>query len=536
MDALKKEDARWKAPKMNETSTKLTELWTDTASSLTVNYMRTLGLGNKKNILHPFQCAMMRRMTEAQSVCYSVPCVRRLIDPKSKTEYDDDSPEMVATTEAFERSSYDLLWKNIDGLRNLYRTIVVEWVEDLEAGAVSVYLFPPHLVHRWPSKNAPTSIGEDKQTALLVRWAPDPNDYLYRVWTRDDRSGKRVAFIVNARGELVDDQPFGNSVSPYSDTTPLQVVYDDHPMGQPWLPVPESRVAWALGVNAAVNDLALLIQLEAHTTKVMRTEQVGQAPKEVGPDDIVEVIGEKSDYKAVRNHPHIAESSEVIDQLLRLWALGEFLPGDTFMTGSQVPQTGQAMKVRERDLAARRARQGLLVPIQERAAWQRYVAIHNANARAWGVDALPAKAQLKASPGRSWQPFDPVELQNVDFRDLATGFMSRIDYAMERFGMTRSEAITHLKRVREDNKQFPLTEFQNPGAVIDQRAAAGPGSATSSGPMGNAVGKPSMVAGVESSSLRQGAMNPNPATTVEGASVTQAVVTNLSSVESPLRG
>lgn len=496
---IKQADESWKGGAgYNEASAKLGQLFDDASSNLTLNYLRTLGLGNKYNSQYPFEASIMKRIVDALTVVYSAPATRVLeIDG---TELADDDPFSTAMVEAFERSCYDLLWQRIDALRNLYRTAIIEWTEDPSQGCVGAIVYGPHQVYRMPSMTAPHAIEYDRAVLLQIRQGESQRDNLYRLWLKDGENFK--CFIVDESGEPINDQPFGASgKTPYSDMLPLQIITDEHPTFRAWLPIPSSRISWALGINGQIADLALLVQHEAHTTKVLKSDSSGAVPSEVGPDKIIK-IPQDGDFLSLASSPHIAESATVLEQMLRLFSVSEYLQGDLF-DSSKTPHTGQAMRVAQHPLAQRRARQIQLIPSQERRAWTIYSRIHNTFCGGWGVPLLPESAGIRVTPNNSWQPVDLTEKQNTVFKNLAGGFLSRISATQELFGLTRHQAISHLERVARDNEIFALTEFQNPGAMVDDGASAalGPDSATKT----------------------PGAFNPDIPTSTEGASLTDAV-------------
>lgn len=502
-ETLRAVDESWKPDgyRFDSASEQLTQLWDDTSSALTVSYLRQLGLGNKLNQSHPFEVGALRRIVDAMTVVYSVPATRVLA--VDGVELDDDDPFTDTLNRAHRLSGYDLLWQRIDAQRNLFRTCVVEWTEDHATGCVGAQMFSPHQVKRFVDSSAPHAVDADDAVALRIRGAADPKHELYRLWHRAS-DGSWLCHVVNGVGETEGEQPYGDSGQPPFDVLPVQIVTDEHPMFRAWIPIPQSRIAWALGINGSIADLAYLVQMEAHSRKVIKTDSVAAVPTETGPDATIKVPVD-GDFQILGTQPKIAESVEVLDQQLRLWAISEYLPGDIF-DSSKTPHTGQALKVANHHLAQRRWRQLQLVPTQEADAFTKYVAVHNANARDWGVSLLPDVAELRVTPGRAWQPTDMRELQDTTFKLVAAGFLSRIQAAQELFGFSRAQAIEHLERVRRDEESFPAAEFQNTGAMVDDgpRAALGEGSAT----------------------LNPDAFNPDVASSVDGASVTAAIASN----------
>jgi hypothetical protein len=498
---LKATDEAWKGgPLYNKTSSELAQLYDDNSSALTLNYLRMLGLGNKRNQSHPLEMSVLRRLIDSLSVVYALPATRTL--EVGGDELEDDDVLVEAMVDAFKRSAYDLLWQRIDCMRNLHRTVVVEWAEDHSSQSVGAIVYGPHQVIRSPSVIAPHAIEYDSQVLLQIRSGLEDKDNLYRAWVKDGDQWK--CWIVNEHGEMEGEQPFGESgTTPYGDILPLQIVCDEHPTFRAWLPSPASRVSWALGINAAIGDIAFLVQQEVHTIKVIKTDSSAALPTETGPDSVIKVPTD-GDFQALSMSPKIAESKDVIDQFMRLWAISEHLPNDAFSTAASA-HSGIEIRVSSHALSLRREKQVQLMGMQEQKAWGIYSRLHNTFASEWGAGILAETAHVRVAANNSWQPFDTTERQNVVFKNLAGGFISRIQAAQELFGFTRDQAILHLERVNHDAEAFPAGQYQNPGAMVDDAGALpalGGGSATAK---------------------TSGAFNPEPQTSTDGASLTDAV-------------
>ncbi len=495
--AVKDRDAQYKGAKHNDLACKLHALYEDAATTMTLNYLRGLGLGNPDNTQHPFEVSILRRIIDAVSVVYNTPATRTLV--LNDEELTDDDPLAVATQEAFEASGYDLIWQRIDSLRNLYKTCVVEWAEDNANNSVGAILYGPHQVYRTPNPLAPHNIEMDSEILLELRSAVNAEDCVYRLWKY--ANGWRT-WLVDGHGELLPDQPYGIDGAVPFDILPLQVVYAEAPMFRAWLPMPASRVSWCLGINASINDLAFLVQQEAHSIKVLKTDSM-KVPNEIGPGTVIKTEADGG-LDVLSQSPKITESVGVLDQQLRLFAISEYLPGNLFASDYAQVHTGQALRVAMHPLSMQRWRQVQMMQQQENKAWTIYSSIHNANARTWGVAPVPEMAKLRVSCSTAWQPSDIREAQDVGFKNLAAGMKSRPMLAQELFGLSRSQAIEHIERVKRDNEIWPPSEHQNAASMTDD---AGPRSAL----------------GEDSASKNPDAFNPDIASNNEQGSVVGAL-------------
>lgn len=479
VEEIKQYDLAYKSNEVNEQSMQLGALWEDCSKHLTRSFLGKLGLGNRKNADNPLEVSIVKRVIDALTVVYSTAATRILAD--GQEEYDDDDPIMQAATAAWKRSSYDLIWQRADSARNLWRTCVLEWNEDHANRCVGAVVYGPHQVFRNCSVSSPHAIQEDKEVLLQIRWSMNPQENLYRAYVRGDSSW--YCWIVNESGHMPEDveQPYGESGEcPLGSLLPIQVLTDEYPGFRAWLPIPQSRVSWALGINGIVNDTNFLVQMEAHSQLAIQTDAKAESiPTAQGPDKVW-IVPSDSKVERLASSPKIAESIEVAKHLTTLFATSEYLPGDIF-DASHTPHTGQALKVANHSLALRRQRQLMLVEPQEREAWRIYSALHNVYASEWGMKPLLESADVHVYPAKTWLPIDQKEAQELMYKDLMAGLKSRVMAVQELYGLTREQAIQHLKRVEKDRAQYPADGYESPGALIADsgpRAALGEGSAT----------------------------------------------------------
>lgn len=482
----------------DEDAIKLAQLFEDRSRALTTAYLKQRGLG-RPNESTPIEVSILRRIVEALAVTYRTPPVRRLA--VNGRELADANPSAQALAQVYARMSIDLHMQTIDVMRTLYRQVVVTYAESHAHGCAQLRVFEPFNVARKANPMAADTLEEDEAILLCVCAGKDDASSLYQAWLHAD-DGSWRCWVVDGRGELAEgvDQPYDEDGIPPFEGLPAQLIYDEHPRGRAYLPIPQSRVSFALAVNGLVADLAYLVQMESHTPMHLATDDTRGVPTETGPGKLW-LSPADSRITALATNPKIAESGEVLDQLLRLWLTGETLPGDALKAGAPIV-TGAALKVRERDLTARRQRQVALAIEDERRAYAKIAAVHNTFAEVWRLPELREDAELRVSIARQYVPADPKEVQDRMYRDIAIGAASVLDYIQERDGCDRDTAIRTWQRVQEDRALFPVG--QTPGALVEDAgplAALGPGSATK----------------------KPGEFNPELGTSTEGASVVDAV-------------
>ena len=466
------------------------------------NFLQQLGVGDKLNPW-PLDCASLRMIVEKQSVVYSTPPVRALTS--AGVELPDQSPEMRALDRVLDRMMYDAHWATIDELRNLYRNVAIVFTESPVHRCVQMRIFEPFNIKRLTSPLARDTMDADEAVAFQLTATGDEKTEVYELWTHED-DGTWKAARVNGAGEREGVQPFGEEgVSPFGAVAPFMMVYDELPRNRAYLPLNENRLGFLRNAAAVLNDLIYLIKQEAHTTIAMSSDDTRAAPQETGPGKII-LMPSDSTVSTLNTSPKIKEAAEQLDRVLRLWAVAESLPSDTFRDEKSAV-TGAALKVKERSLARRRARQVPMVAHNEATAYKKLARVHNVYAADWALPALPEECELRATASSVWQPTDLKELQEVFFKDVAVGCESIITYMMAKEGKTRQQAIEKYKRVQFDRDAFPVKQQQNPESLID----GGPHSATGAG----------------GAQKVPGAFNPELETSTEGASVVDAVRVSL---------
>lgn len=505
---IKADDARWKPTGFDRDALTLAALAENRGREATRSHLLTLGMGDPDNP-RPISVGAIPRLMESLSVLYRVPAVRLLKDRDGKLLPDDDE-RAKAFADMARRMLLDSVWGLVDARRNLVRQCFLSFVESPRGVHARVHW--PFEVFRSVTASAADDIDSDEAIAIEVMHGPTEQESIYQLWQHED-DGSWRCHIVDSAGREHGTQPYGEDGRPPFEGLPMVLVPDSLMAGVACLALPESRLDFALNVNALVNDVAFIVKNQAHSLKVMTSnDPKGAKPVEDGPDKIM-VLPEGSDLQVLQQNPAIGEINSTIAAQLSMLALSESLPPDAFSATRQI-HTGTALKVAERDLEARRQRQVPITIEAERRAFERLRAVHNAYAASWGVPRLDEDLELVVAFGSAWQPVDSREQQEAAFKDLAVGAQSIIGYIQERHRLDRAGAIDLYRQIQADRAQYPVALGQNPGAMIDgQLPALGEGSAT------------------PSDAKTPGAFNPELGTATEGASVTDAVQSTLAPAE-----
>lgn len=498
---IKAEDRRWKPSGFDADAVTLAALAENRGRAATRTHLLTLGMGDPDNP-RPISVGAIPRLMESLSVLYRVPAVRLLKGADGRILPDDD-PQAVAFAEMSRRMLLDSVWGLVDARRNIVRQCYLSFVESPRGVQARVHW--PYEVFRYVTPSAADDIDQDQAIAIEVMHGPTEVESIFQVWSHED-DGSWRCWIVDGAGRRYGEQPYGDDGRPPFDGLPLVLVPDSLMAGVACLPLPESRLDFALNVNALVNDLSFIVKNQAHSLKVMTSNDPKNAkPVEDGPDKMM-VLPEGSDLRILQQAPAIGEINSTIAAQLSMLALSESLPPDAFSATRQI-HTGTALKVAERDLEARRQRQVPITIEAERRAFEKMRSVHNAFAASMGVPRLGEELSLLVAFGTAWQPTDAREMQEAAFKDLAVGAQSIIGYLQERYRLDRSAAIDLYRQVQMDRAEYPVALGQNPGAMVDgQLPALGEGSAT------------------PADAKTPGAFNPDIGTATEGASVTDAIL------------
>lgn len=479
--AIISQDRLWKesiSPGFDTDAGKLYQLFHGQSRNLMVEYLNQVQLGDKKNPRPPAP-NLCRRLVEQLAVCYRTPPTRLLQNSAEEILAHDD-PAMRALVSrrdgVYRLMRFDTAMARADQIRSLNRQAVVVYCENQEQRRVNVRVHPPHCVFRVPDPNAADSIDADRAFAFLRTYHYDPKLSVYEVWNRTP-DGWLVS-VENGHGDMAGEAPYADSggLVPF-DELPVQILYDEDPVGQAWLPQDQSRLDALFNVGAMLADMVYLLSMECFTIKAAFGVDPNKPPTEVGPNKIIN-FPKGADLKILSHNPQIEKASTVIQEVLAALALSEGLAPNAFAR-DRSELTGAALRASNALLEQRRARQIALAVDFEAAAYRKIAAVHNAYAQAWDRPELDPSLELVAIFPEPSIPTDAVQAQQVRFKDLQAGFLSPLEYIQAERGVTREDAIEIAEQIRVDRAEFGMSEaLQNPGAMVDgPNAAGGPGSA-----------------------------------------------------------
>lgn len=512
---IAKIDAEWKwsvDARFTEDALRLGALFEDRGRETIRAHLRSIGMGDKHNG-DPIQVGTMQRLMESISVIYQQPASRTLVYDEEPAR--PDSAEMRAFRAMARRMLLNQVWSQVDRRRNLFRQCVVLFAESLSHRTVTSRLYEPYNVIRAPSAGAADMLDEDDAIAFCIRWHEREEERWWQLWQHEDDDTWRC-WNVTSDGKMLPRQPYDDAGAPPFDGLPAVMVTDEILMGRAWLPIPQVRLSLALNIAAVANDVQLLVKHEGHTQTVVKTSDPGAVPDRVGADQTWKVPVD-ADVLKLATSPKIEEAGQTTERWLAMLALSESLPVDAFSRNRQV-LTGASLMAAERDLERRRIRTTPLAAAEEALAFRKYGAIWNYYAREFDAVPVDVDADLYCSFAQPTAYQDIAQAQQVSMRELALGTESMIGHfaMMRRLGP--DEARVEWQRVQAERLEFPTPSAA--GEIIAERIQS---QAQNVAPGQNpaAMVEGPHVPGVSNEKIH-GALNHEPATSTDGASVVDA--------------
>ena len=452
MAGLIHEDLEIKGHTANAEWARLDSIYQDTDRAETIASLSDLGQGIKGN-RSPVQVQLLRRIVGRRAGLYHRPPSRFLLDIKGG-RIDEDAPEQKAMEAALKRAQYDLFWREVDANLALMYNAVIRLYPSTTLGSVVPRLFAPHNVHRQPSDVCPNNLACDARFALKL------SGNLYEYFEQVDE-GVWFSAYVDKDGVPQGPQPFPETLGVVPYALPAMILYDRYPGGRPWIQPSESRAPWHDSINAAYNDMMALVRAEAHSLKIVATDNTAQVPHESGPGTTW-VLPLDATADVLSNQPKISESLEVAEALVRMQAISEDLPSSEFDKSKQIV-TGAARKIEEGPLHARRDARRAMAEMDERHAYTLFVAVHNYHREDQKWEApLDGDLFLDLEVAPMSNPVDAKEAQESNALGMEQGTRSRVDAVMAEHDCGRREAIRIIKRVDKDLKDFPAPKKPEP--------------------------------------------------------------------------
>lgn len=479
------EDTLWKeaiSPGFAEDAARLFAIYEGQGRKYYAEHQRKVQLGDKNN---PRSTApnLCRRLVNQISVCYRSPPTRMLFD-SDETLLQDDDPRVRALSSrrrgVYKLMGLDTAMQRADELRSLLRQSVIVYCENQERKRVTARVHTPQCLFRAPNPNSADSIDCDYAFAILLRDGSKPETQVYEVWNKIGESQWRVTIQCGtgdpARGYVQPYAEYGGVV-PFAEL-PVQILYDEDPVGHAWLPQDQSRLDTLLNTGVMLSDMQYLVALECFTIKAAFGVDPYKPPTEVGPNKILN-FPKGSDFKILSHNPQLEKASAVLQECLSMLALSEGLAPNAFARERQ-ELTGAALRAADRILEYRRTKQVGLAVDFEAEAYRKIAAIHNEYAAEWGRPRLDETLDLLAVFPEPSIPSDAQQSQDVRFKDLQAGLMSPYEYLQAQRGISRDDAISIAEQIKADREDFGFSEtLQAPGALAGgANAALGPGSAS----------------------------------------------------------
>jgi len=471
MKALLERDQALKGPALNKESERLSAIYFAQARELTRQWLEQLGQGDPDQA-KPLQSRLLRQLVRSVAVVWRRPPTR--IVTLDGADLPDRQKLAVAVDKLYMDCKTDAYLKSLDRCRTLLGTSLgYVSPHPRGGGAPLIRVFQPHNVLRDPEDSVQDDPAFDSAIAFRVKQGRDAEDSIYHYFRREDEDTLR-GWRIKGNGELTsgEDELFEGGLVPYR-TPPWFVLYDELSEGAAWLPIDESRSAFALTTNVVLSELIYLVKQEAHSILAASNLSPGdQLPQRFGPGMLFGFEGEV-DLRAVSLNPKLEQVIDVHKHLLEVMSAGEGLPPDYFLSTRRY-ETGAAGRLRLQDLEERRQEQMQDAIRTEASLFRILLEVHNATE---GRDTISEDLELRVELARPWFPTDVSDLQRAAAFDISLGAMSMVDYVMDRHQLTRGQAIAYLERVNVDRERYPVRE--NPAALLTgPRPANGPGSAT----------------------------------------------------------
>lgn len=457
---LKDVDLQAKGTTFDSDCAALVSYYEDTARRLTVSSLAALGMGIRGH-LRPLEVSLVRWVVDQLAVAYTSAPTRWLVRSDG-SDVGEDTPDQKVVTSVLSESMYDEVWREIDRMRALLRQCVVRAypIDDLKR--VELRVFGPHQIRRSPSASVGHTLDLDSEFALQL--SEDLWEHWYRSgdawacrWTRE--SGSEVA---GSPYSGVDRVPY--------DYLPVQIIYDTHPCGRPYLTPRGHRLSAIEAINALSNELLAMIRTQGHSQRVFIGVDARDLPAERGPGVDLALDNPTSSAVDLSPSPKISESLEVLRHQIRMLLVSENLPIDALEVSPGSTPTGAALKQQLRGLFERRKTLSALAPMAERDLYRRFRSVHNAHASSWGVPSLPEyDIRVELAP---WDvPVDAREEVEVASREMAIGTASRVDVVGRMRNVPRHAAIALIEQIDDDIENYPT-----PVAVVAEQS--GPRTST----------------------------------------------------------
>jgi hypothetical protein len=285
------------------------------------------------------------------------------------------------------------------------------------------------------------------------------------VWTYDPETERWGYEFVDGAGDRAPHGFFADGVNQYGQHPLVLWRYRLPVEGDVFVPPDEELLHAQLGVNIALTDLHYGLKFQVHPQQIEFGKAVGGAEGVYGPD-VVRQYNDKATEGIEFKTPdlNISEYRETIEWGLRMYAVSQGLPPDTFSPNSSTRNLG-AKQHEALELHMRREslRPSLVEYLQQT------FALHKAIGNYWAENGvtrvrydsdLQLGVRLKPIP----QVTDRATGVQADQAEQAEGLTSRIEREMAASGCSRDEAAAIIEQRQLEDMN--LLRREQPGGDL----------------------------------------------------------------------
>lgn len=487
LDKIAEIDAKTKPNRFDLDVALLTALYEDSsiARQATQSYLDQLGIGLKSAYQYPIQHGILQYIIERLAGRYDSPPTRQLL---LKDRFLDEVAEDHRIMEQLvEETNLDTVLAAADRYSHLLNTVFLR-VYYPEIGKMSIRMFTPSNVMRVPSNQLADDIEYDRYIVLKLT-----NDE-FEVHVRNE-DGTRQMFLINKKGDLLAEQPFGPEGFYPEDYNLLPIVrFDAVPtIGQPWAGIRLSRINYTLAMSGLQSEVQALQAVQSHARLIYKTTDQNRKPPDMTSPSTVAKIPLDDELLFEHPDPAIQESLEVLKAMTENFLLGEKIP--TNEASGQMPNTGLALKIQERSLRQGKKNTIKLAQKAEKEIWRVLRMFYNAEAT---TNVLNTETEMVATITNLDQPEDDRTILENGARAMALGILGPVQLAQQLLNCRRLEAIRHIEQGIVDRMMYPTPLAQEAMAFNENAEAptaiegqVGESSASQADVLANASGQPS---------------------------------------------
>lgn len=198
-------------------------------------------------------------------------------------------------------------------------------------------------------------------------------------------------------------------------------------------------------IDLGLSWLQYLSNTQSHGQAVRKG--TGPMPESFGPQSLIQIDDPAGDFHFAAPGANIAGLVDVVQRQMQVQALLRHLSPDMYSLTRPSIQTGPAKLIEQHALIEARWRRTLVADQWERARFDLERVLHNAYGLESGAAAIPRDSRLTVRWGELRVPTDRMAQVQRLMSELQLGITSRLDAAMEVYGLDRAAAERHLEDV-----------------------------------------------------------------------------------------